>query len=131
MEYVRALLSLPDDGLDHRFALVVAGQQDHARELAELAGLAAKQMSEAGFSALVGTEGRIRKALADRLEHVRALVAGALEALGVASRPMRTEPMSCARLASNSSPPPNASMPRRRPPRRAGLFLSRWKRPRR
>jgi hypothetical protein len=83
VEYVRALLSLPDDGIDHRFALVVAGQQDHARELAELAGLAAKQMSETGFSALVGTEGRIRKALADRLEHVRALVVGALEALGV------------------------------------------------
>jgi hypothetical protein len=83
VEYVRALLSLPNDGLDHRFALVVAGQQDHARELAELAGLAAQQMKAEGFYALIGTEGKIRKALVGRLVHVQALVAGALEELGV------------------------------------------------
>ena len=58
VEYVRALLSLPDDGLDHRFALVVAGQQDHAREVAELAALAAQQMKADGFYALIGTGGR-------------------------------------------------------------------------
>ncbi|MGP0101940.1 MAG: hypothetical protein ACLPUT_10040 [Solirubrobacteraceae bacterium] len=83
VEYVRALLSLPDDGLDHRFALVVAGQQDHAREVAELAALAAQQMKADSFYALIGTEGKIRKALADRLVHVQALVAGALKKLGV------------------------------------------------
>jgi hypothetical protein len=83
VEYVRALLSLPDDGLDHRFALVVAGQQDHARELAELVGLAAQQMKAEGFFALIGTQPKTRKALADRLVHVQALVAGALEELGV------------------------------------------------
>ncbi len=83
VEYVRALLSLPDDGLDHRFALAVAGQQNHAREVAELAALAAQQMKADGFYALIGTEGKIRKALADRLVHVQALVAGALKKLGV------------------------------------------------
>ena len=39
-DFVRAVITLPTDGPEHRFALVVAGPQEQAEQLALLAGLA-------------------------------------------------------------------------------------------
>ncbi|MEA2314444.1 MAG: hypothetical protein QOI03_1136 [Solirubrobacteraceae bacterium] len=50
-EFVHAVITAPSDGPSHRFALVVAGGQPHAKQLAELAALAAPQMERRASSA--------------------------------------------------------------------------------
>jgi hypothetical protein len=82
VEYVRALL-MPPDERERRLALVVAGEQTHAGQVAELADLAARQADSESFFALLGEEGKSRKQLTDRLDHVTDLVRSALKTLGV------------------------------------------------
>jgi DNA-binding transcriptional ArsR family regulator len=81
--FVREAKDMPDDdGVDRRIALVVAGEQDHARQLATLAGLAAKQSSAKGFFDLVRTPKKFPMATVRRLRHIEALVRLALIDLG-------------------------------------------------
>ena len=81
-EYVRALLAAPEDGRQHRLALVVAGHQTHAEQLANLAELARGQFDAPSFFALVGAKGKFAQELVDRLGHLVALVANGLSELG-------------------------------------------------
>ena len=82
VEYVRAFLSTPDDGREHRFGLAVAGPQPHAEQVAELAALARNQMDASAFFALVTEEGKYPQELRRRLDHVKWMVEGALRELG-------------------------------------------------
>ena len=74
----------PVDGPEHRVALVVAGTQEHAKQLAWLADLAAKQIDAPSFFGLVRTPGKFVAAVRERLDHIEALVRLALIDLGVA-----------------------------------------------
>ncbi|HUP75545.1 MAG TPA: hypothetical protein VM282_21055 [Acidimicrobiales bacterium] len=56
-EFVRAVINAPTDGPEHRFALLVAGPQPHAEQLAELAELAAVQATRARI--LTNAPGRV------------------------------------------------------------------------
>src|SRR5579863_560392 len=82
VECVRAMLQAPDDGMEHRLAIAVAGQQTHAAQVATLAGLAKAQPDAAGFHALVQAP-RYRQDLVDRLDYLKKMVALALPALGI------------------------------------------------
>jgi hypothetical protein len=82
VEFVRALLSAPSDGREHRLALAVAGRQTHADQLAELASLARNQMNATAFFDLV-EEGRFRRELRDRLGYLESMVGSALGTLKV------------------------------------------------
>lgn len=84
LQYVQALLAFPDDGLDHRLALVVAGPQQPASQLSELASFAADQKDADSFFELLGTPKKFSSALTGRLRCLRELVAGALRAMGSA-----------------------------------------------
>ena len=59
--FVREVINAPTDGAEHRCALVVAGTQEHAQQLALLADLALKQMEAPAFFRLVRTPGRVRR----------------------------------------------------------------------
>jgi hypothetical protein len=83
VEFVRALLSAPSDGREHRLALAVAGRQTHADQLAELASLARNQMNATAFFDLVEEEGRVRRELRDRLGYLESMVGSALGTLRV------------------------------------------------
>jgi hypothetical protein len=83
VEYVRAMLSAPHDDLEHRLALVVAGHDAHAAQLAQLAGLAQAQMDARSFFGLLREPGRFQQGLVDRLGHVVDLVRAALASLGI------------------------------------------------
>lgn len=80
--FVRGVVDVPGDGREHRFALVVAGPQRHAEQLALLARLAANQMSAANFFSLVHTPRKFRKEVRQRLDHVEGLVLKSLVQLG-------------------------------------------------
>jgi len=82
-EFVRALLNAPTDGPEYRFALVVAGAQPHAEQLAELAALAIAQMDAANFSRLVRTPNKFTADVRGRLDQFEALVRKALIDLGI------------------------------------------------
>lgn len=84
VEYLRALLRAPADGPERRLALVVAGAQPHAEQLAALAALARNQMDAPHFFSLVKTPNKFDKQLRTRLNHVEALVRNALAELGFA-----------------------------------------------
>jgi hypothetical protein len=84
VEEVEKIVNAPDDGPEHRVALAVAGTQDHATQLASLAGLASKQMDASSFFDLVRTSGKFAAAVQGRLEQLEALVRLALEDLGAA-----------------------------------------------
>ena len=84
-EFVRAVINVPADGPERRLGLVVAGPQQHAQQLSELAGLAAGQMDAPGFFDLVGTPNRFNAGIRSRLEHLERLVERALQDLGVAN----------------------------------------------
>ena len=84
-EFVRAVINVPADGPERRLGLVVAGPQQHAQQLSELAGLAAGQMDAPGFFDLVGTPNRFNAGIRSRLEHLERLVEQALQDLDVAS----------------------------------------------
>ena len=82
--FVREVNTAPADGSEHRVALVVAGAQDHAKQLASLADIASKQMDALKFFALVRTHAKYSGAVRGRLKHIEALVRQALVDLGVA-----------------------------------------------
>ena len=81
--FVDEVIHSPLDGPEHRVALVVAGAQDQAEQLALLADLAAKQMDPSRFFNLVRTPGKHTGAVRERLNQTEALVRHALNELGV------------------------------------------------
>lgn len=85
--FVRQLLNMPADGPELRLGLAVAGPQDHAEQLAVLAGLAADQPGAEGFFRLVRTPKKFDKQVRDRLVQVEKLVRRALVDLGVSEPP--------------------------------------------
>ena len=82
--FVSEAINAPADGPEHRCALVVAGPQEHAQQLAVLAGLASKQMDPPAFFRLVRTPGKFDAGFRRRLQQVEGLVKLALADLGVA-----------------------------------------------
>jgi hypothetical protein len=82
--FVKDVINAPVDGREHRVALVVAGTQDHAQQLASLAGIASGQMDAPRFFELVRTPGKFSVAVRERLEQIEALVRLGLIDLGVA-----------------------------------------------
>ena len=82
--FVRILLKPPRSGPEHRLALVVAGPQQHAEQLAKLADLAAAQMDAPGFFQLVHSPMRFEAGIRGRLDQVEGLLVRSLEDLDVA-----------------------------------------------
>ena len=82
--FVNEIVNASAEGPEHRVALVVAGTQDHAQQLATLASLASNQMQASSFFSLVGTPGRFTADIRGRLDHVQVLVRLALQDLGIA-----------------------------------------------
>lgn len=87
VEYVRALLQMPNEGIERRLGLAVAGTQAQAAQLADLTVAARRQQDAAAFFALLRERGRFAKPVVDRLGHVEQLVKRALVALGSAEPP--------------------------------------------
>ncbi len=83
--FVDEIINAPVDGPEHRVALVVAGTQDHAEQLARLADLAYKQMDAPSFFALARTPGKFPLAIQGRLDQIERLVELALIDLNVAA----------------------------------------------
>ena len=83
-EFVRAVINAPADGPERRLGLVVAGPQQHAEQLSELAGLVAVQMDAPGFFDLVDTPNKFNAGIRGRLVQLERLVERALQDLGVA-----------------------------------------------
>lgn len=84
-DFVRGVISAPADGPEHRFALVVAGSQQHAEQLAVLTHVAANQMNASEFFDLVRTPQRYSQDVRGRLDHVEGLVKKSLIGLGEAN----------------------------------------------
>jgi hypothetical protein len=82
--FVHEVINAPVDGPEHRVALVVAGAQDPAGQLAWLADLASKQMDAPSFFDLVRTPSKFSAGVRGRLDQIEALVRLALMDLGVA-----------------------------------------------
>ena len=82
--FVHEVINAPPDGPEHRVALVVAGAQDHAEQLALLADFAFRQMDAPRFFQLVRTPGKFDDEIRGRLKQVEGLVKLALTDLGVA-----------------------------------------------
>jgi len=82
--FVREVISAPADGPEHRCALVVAGAQEHAGQLALLADLAGKQIDAPRFFRLVRTPGKFGGDIRRRLKQVEGLVKHGLTELGIA-----------------------------------------------
>lgn|GEM_PF-507409 len=82
--FMNEIVNAPAEGPEHRVALVVAGTQDHAKQIATLAGLASNQVEASSFFGLVGTLGRFSADIRGRLDQVQALVRLALQDLGIA-----------------------------------------------
>ncbi|MCP5040436.1 MAG: hypothetical protein GY944_05355, partial [bacterium] len=82
-DFVRGVADAPAEGPEHRFALVVAGPQTHAQQLAVLADAATSQMDASGFFDLVRTPKKHNAAVRGRLDQVEALVKAALIGRGV------------------------------------------------
>ncbi|SRR6266849_836187 len=82
--FVDELINAPIDGPEHRAALVVAGSQDQAQQLAWLADLASRQMDAASFFDLARAPGKFPAPVRERLAQIEALVGLALTDLDVA-----------------------------------------------
>lgn len=82
-EFVRAMINTPEDGAEHRFALVVAGAQPPATQLAKLADLAAVQADARDFFDLLRTPGKFSVDIRGRLDQTEMLVRNALIDLGI------------------------------------------------
>lgn len=80
--FVQEVINAPVDGPEHRVALVVAGTQEHAKQVALLADLASKQSDAPSFGKLVRTPGKFVAAVTERLGHIESLVRLALIDLG-------------------------------------------------
>jgi hypothetical protein len=70
-------------GIEDRIAIAVAGHQGGAEEVAELASLARNQRDGAAYFAKIKEAGRFSADLRSRLSHVRDLVDGAVQSIGV------------------------------------------------
>jgi hypothetical protein len=81
--FVHEVIHAPVDGPEHRVALVVAGAQEHAQQLAWLADLAFKQIDAPSFFDLVRTPVKFPAGVQGRLDQIEALVKLALIDLGV------------------------------------------------
>ncbi|MFZ0168076.1 MAG: hypothetical protein WAL64_01485 [Candidatus Dormiibacterota bacterium] len=81
--FMHEAINAPLDGPEHRVALVVAGAQDQAAQVAQLADLASKQMSAPSFFALIRTPDKFPRDLWGRLVQIQALVGDALIELGL------------------------------------------------
>jgi DNA-binding transcriptional ArsR family regulator len=82
--FVREVINTPADGPEHRCALVVAGTQEQAQQLAVLAGLASKQLDAPAFFRLVRRPGKFDAGVRGRLKQVEGLVKLALADVGIA-----------------------------------------------
>ena len=82
-DFVRAVINSPTDGPEHRFALVVAGPQEQAEQLALLAGLAVDQMDAPVFFDLLRTPNKFTAGVRGRLDQIEGLVKQALTDFGV------------------------------------------------
>ena len=81
--FIKQVLKFESSELETGLALVVAGVQDHAQQLSQLAALAAAQASAVNFFSLVNTPGSYRREIRGRLKEWEKLVGLALEDLGV------------------------------------------------
>ena len=84
-QFVDEMAIAPTDGTEHRLCLVVAGPQEHAQQLANLASHAAVQMDADGFFNLIRTPSEFPAKLRDRLAQLEVLVERALHDLGGAN----------------------------------------------
>ncbi|MEU9136915.1 hypothetical protein AB0D33_13255 [Streptomyces sp. NPDC048404] len=82
--FVQEVVNAPADGPEYRAALVVAGPQEHAEQLAVLAAEASKQMDAPSFFGLIRTHQKFRADIRARLTHIEELVKLALATLGTA-----------------------------------------------
>ena len=82
-QLVHAVINAPSDGPEYRWGLVVSGSQpqSHARQLAELADLAAKQMNASGFFGLVHTHAMFKSGVRGRLDQIEKIVRDVLHDL--------------------------------------------------
>ena len=78
-QFVHAAAQAPADGSEYRLGLVVSQQQPHAKELGELAGLAAGQSTPRDFFELILAPGRFSAGTRNRLDHLKSLVKDALD----------------------------------------------------
>ncbi|AUG76091.1 hypothetical protein CFP65_1181 [Kitasatospora sp. MMS16-BH015] len=78
---VQEVVNAPNDGIEYRAALVVAGRQDHAEQLAVLADEAVKQRDAPNFFGLVRTPRKFPVGVRTRLTHIEELVKHALTTL--------------------------------------------------
>lgn len=83
-QFVRDVTDGSADEPECRIGLVVSGSQDHAKQLAFLADLAAKQSDASGFFDLILTPDKFDSGIRRRLCHLEKLVRHALDDLGVA-----------------------------------------------
>lgn len=82
--FVQEVLNAPTDGPEHRAALVVAGPQEHAEQLAVLAAEAVTQKDAPNFFGLLRTHRKFSAGVRTRLTHIEELVKLALATLGTA-----------------------------------------------
>jgi len=81
--FVQELVNVPDEGPERRFALVVAGAQEHAKQLALLGDLASKQADAPSYFRLARSPRKFPAAVRERLAQIEALVRLALSDLGL------------------------------------------------
>ncbi|MFJ5609301.1 hypothetical protein ACIQCJ_07935 [Streptomyces sp. NPDC093221] len=82
--FVQEVVNAPSDGPEYRAALVVAGRQEHAEQLAVLAAEAVEQNDAANFFGLLRTHRKFPSDVRVRLSHIEKLVELALSTLGTA-----------------------------------------------
>ena len=90
LQFVRATVDEPSDDSERRFGLVVSGPVAHAKQVAQLADVAAGQMDAPGFFRLVHTPGKFPSGVRWRLKHLVKLVDGSLRHLGTPDPNART-----------------------------------------
>ena len=83
-QFVHAVIDERPDGPEYRLGFVVAGPQNHARQMAELAGIAKVQMDAPGFFDLIRSPTRFQSGIRTRLSQLEKLVEHALHDLDVA-----------------------------------------------
>ena len=76
--FMQGVIKARTNGPEHRFALVVAGPQDHAKQLGQLADIASVQMSASAFFDLIRTPNKFQVSVRGRLDQLEALVADAV-----------------------------------------------------
>ena len=90
-DLLAALDDSPEEGLTRRLAICVAGPQNAAQQVSNLATMARSQSSPSEFFELVRTPSRFRQTLRSRLEHFADLVTANLVAVGVDTSAEATE----------------------------------------